>query len=538
LARAFGLRNPWRITSDPATGQIWVGSNGQDLWEHIFLLKRGANYGWSVFEGSHPFYLNRKLHKTPHTFPTAEHPHSEARSLTGGVVYHGKKLPELTGAYLYGDYSTGKIWGLRHDGEKVTWHKELADTTLAITAFAIDADGELLIADHQTKGGLYTLEPNAIEDSQATFPRSLSETGLFRSVPGHVMQPGAVPYDVNAPLWSDGAYKRRYLVLPPMMMEDGREVPTRIRFTSDRTWELPERTVLVKSFALEANEGDAHSRRWIETRLLTRQQGEWAGYSYRWNDEQTDAVLVDSQGADQDFVIRTADGERRQKWHYPSRSECMVCHSRAANFVLGISTPQLNRKHDYGGVVDNQLRVLEYLGLFRVDYQAEAAEMLREQLSASGLSADDVKRQAAEATDAHGQRTAAATSLLVKLPERYERLADPYDDREPIERRARSYLHANCAQCHVEAGGGNAQFDVRFSTALDKMRLIDVEPLHDRFGIEGAKLVASGEPDRSVLLRRMSIRGRGQMPQLATSLVDERAVELLRRWIESTAKAE
>ena len=110
------------------------------------------------------------------------------------------------------------------------------------------------------------------------------------------------------------------------------------------------------------------------------------------------------------------------------------------------------------------------------------------------------------------------------------------DEHEPIERRARSYLHANCAQCHVEAGGGNAQIDLRFSTALDNMRLINVEPLHDRFGIEGAKLVAGGEPDRSVLLRRMSIRGRGQMPQLATSLVDQRAVELIRRWIESMAR--
>ncbi|MGH7135652.1 MAG: hypothetical protein ACREHD_07925, partial [Pirellulales bacterium] len=336
--------------------------------------------------------------------PTVEHPHSEARSLTGGVVYHGKKLPELAGAYLYGDYSTGKIWGLRHDGEKVIWHKELADTTLAITAFALDADGELLIADHQAKGGFYTLEPNPVEDFQAaTFPRRLSETGLFRSVAGHEMQPGAIPYDVNAPLWSDGAYKGRWLVLPPTIVEDGRDMPTRIRFTSDLTWELPERTVIVKSFALDASEGDAASRRWIETRLLTRQHGEWAGYSYRWNDEQTDALLVDIQGADKDFVIRTADGERRQTWHYPSRSECMVCHSRAANFVLGLSTPQLNREHDYGGVIDNQLRVFEYLGLFRVDYQAEATEMLREQFRAAGLTADDAKRQAAEATATRGQ---------------------------------------------------------------------------------------------------------------------------------------
>ncbi|HVX12099.1 MAG TPA: PQQ-dependent sugar dehydrogenase [Pirellulales bacterium] len=531
---AYGLRNPWRMTADPVSGQIWIGSNGQDLWEHVFLLERGANYGWSVFEGSQPFYLARKPGPTPHTLPAAEHPHSEARSLTGGLVYRGQKLAELRGAYLYGDYSTGKIWGLRHDGTKMVWHRELADTTLAITAFALDAEGELLITDHRGEGGLYTLEPNAAEkNAEPDFPRRLSETGLFRSVAGHVLEAGAIPYDVNSPLWSDAAHKERWLVLPPTMVEGGRDVPVRIPFTLDRTWELPERTVLVKSFALETTADAPGERRWIETRLLTRQQGEWAGYSYIWNDEQTDAVLVEKQGADREFVARTAEGPRQQTWHYPSRSECMVWHSRAASFVLGLSTPQMNRDHDYGGVVDNQLRVFEHLGLFRFDYVADATDQLREQLRAEGLSADEANKRVAEVTATRGQRTGAASALLARSPERYERLADPYDEHQPLDRRARSYLHANCAQCHVEAGGGNAQIDLRFSTALDKMRLVGVEPLHDRFGIAGARLVAGGDPDGSVLLRRMSVRGRGQMPQLATSIVDERAVALIRQWIES-----
>lgn len=537
---AFGLRNPWRMTTDPSTGQIWIGSNGQDLWEHVFLLERGANYGWSVYEGNHPFYLERQLADVPRTPPAAEHPHSDARSLTGGVVYQGARLPELHGAYVYGDYSTGKIWGLRHDGKKVVWHKELADTSLAITAFALDADGELLIADHRGggQGGFYTLQQNAGTNSEAAFPRRLSETGLFRSVPGHVMQSGAIPYDVNAPLWSDGAYKARWLVLPPAMQQDGRDAPVQIPFNRDRSWELPEQTVLVKSFALEKEEGTLQSRRWIETRLLTRQQGEWVGYSYRWNEEQTDAVLVEKEGADHEFVIAAAGGERRQSWHYPSRSECMVCHSRAANFVLGLSTPQLNRDYDYGGVVDNQLRVFEHLRLLRVDYGAEASESLREQLRASGMPAADAAKRVAEASASRGQRSPAASTMLARSPDHYPRLADPYDDREPIDQRARAYLHANCAQCHVAAGGGNAQIDLRFSTPHDEMRLVGVEPLHDRFGIEGAKLIAPGEPDRSVLLRRISLRGRGQMPQLSTSLVDRRAVELIRTWIAGMGRTE
>ena len=92
---AFGLRNPWRMCADPRTGHIWVGSNGQDLWEFVHLLRRGANYGWSVYEGNHSFYLNRQLGPAPFVPPTIEHHHTESRSLTGGVVYYGDRLAEL-----------------------------------------------------------------------------------------------------------------------------------------------------------------------------------------------------------------------------------------------------------------------------------------------------------------------------------------------------------------------------------------------------------------------------------------------------------
>jgi glucose/arabinose dehydrogenase len=100
---AYGLRNPWRLTVDEKTGHIWVGNNGQDLWETIHFIRRGENYGWSVYEGSHPFYLNRKLGPTPPVAPTIEHHHAEARSLTGGVVYYGGRFPELEGVYIYRD---------------------------------------------------------------------------------------------------------------------------------------------------------------------------------------------------------------------------------------------------------------------------------------------------------------------------------------------------------------------------------------------------------------------------------------------------
>ena len=118
---AYGFRNPWRMTVERKTGHVWVGNNGQDLWETAHFVRRGENYGWSVYEGSHPFYLNRPRGPTPIVKPTIEHHHSEFRSLTGGIVYYGDKLPDLNGVYVYGDYSTGKIWGARHDGHRLTW---------------------------------------------------------------------------------------------------------------------------------------------------------------------------------------------------------------------------------------------------------------------------------------------------------------------------------------------------------------------------------------------------------------------------------
>src|SRR5262249_31058497 len=153
--------------------------------------------------------------------------------------------------------------------------------------------------------------------------------------------PALIPYSVNAPLWSDGAYKERWLALPG--------ADSKIDYTRNRGWNFPDQTVLVKSFALEMEEGNPASRKWIETRFLTRQNGEWFGYSYAWNAEQTDATLVNAKGLDAMVAVKTGDAFRSRNWRFPSRAECMVCHSRAANWVLGLTTLQMNKEHDYGG---------------------------------------------------------------------------------------------------------------------------------------------------------------------------------------------
>lgn len=543
---AYGFRNPWRITVDPKTGDVWVCQNGQDLWEQAYLIQKGANYGWSVFEGSHPFYPERKLGPHPHVPPTVEHSHAEARSLTGGTVYYGKALPELRGAYIYGDYSTGKIWAARVEQGKLTFHKEIADTPFALTCFALDANGELLITDHRGngEGGLYTLEPNPPSESAGAFPRNLSETGLLTSVAGHRVHPGLMPYDVNAPLWSDGAYKERFLYLPSKPAEvdgkgsakpqaSGRLIPFDLT-SDDRGWNLPDGTIAVKSFALPVGvppsggapaKAGTPTRHWIETRLLVKQQGEWVGYSYAWNDEQTEATLVEAAGLDRKYGSQT--------WHYPSRTECMVCHSRAANYMLGLTTLQFNKSHDYGGVQVNQLEVLEALGALKVNYPGERQAALKEELKRLGKPESEINAELATAGATRGQREPKPSSLLTQPGEYYPKLVDPYDAKADLTARVKSYLHANCAQCHVEAGGGNAQMQLSWSTPLDKMKLVDVSPVHHKFDLADPKLVAPGDPQRSILLHRISTRGRGQMPQLATNVVDQPAVELIREWIKS-----
>src|SRR5205814_9097932 len=141
----------------------------------------------------------------------------------------------------------------------------------------------------------------------------------------------------NAPRWTDGAHAERFLALPD----------------DSRLGHLTYAAVLVQTLSLEREAGNSASRQRIETRLLIRQTGQWVGYSYRWNESQTDATLMAAKGDEKEFVIKDAhalDGKRRQLWRYPSRAECMTCHSRAANFVLGLTDPQLDKMRDYGGV--------------------------------------------------------------------------------------------------------------------------------------------------------------------------------------------
>ena len=241
---------------------------------------------------------------------------------------------------------------MKHDGRRVLWHREIADTSLQIASFRVDRRGELLVTDYGS--GLYRLVPTPRAERAAPFPTLLSETGLFASTREHRPDPALIPYAVNAPGWNDGAEAERFMAVPG---------ESKVGFDAGRSLTFPDGTALVQTLSFEREPGNPASRVRVETRVLLRQQGEWAGYSYRWNADQSDATLVGKAGEEAVLPVAGGDGAGR-KWRFPSRAECMACHSRAANFVLGVTGAQLNRDRDYGGVRDNQLRTLDHIGLF------------------------------------------------------------------------------------------------------------------------------------------------------------------------------
>ena len=135
---SFGFRNPWKMSFDRQTGDLWVGDVGWEMWELVYRVERGGNYGWSVMEGRQPVRPEARRGPTPILPPTIDYPHSEGASVTGGYVYRGSKYPDLVGTYIYGDWVSHKIWGARFDGKKVTSNK---------------APGPGQLADHRLRRG-------------------------------------------------------------------------------------------------------------------------------------------------------------------------------------------------------------------------------------------------------------------------------------------------------------------------------------------------------------------------------------------------
>jgi putative heme-binding domain-containing protein len=483
---AYGLRNPWKMCFDPADGSLWVGDVGWEMWEMIYRVERGGNYGWSIVEARQPVHQERQRGPTPILPPTVEHSHIEARSITGGYFSQSSRLPELHGAYVYGDYVTGKIWAVWHEGSKVTSREELVDTPLQIVSFGLDHAGEVYIVDHPG-GGVYRLAANPRQGVNRDFPTKLSETGLFTSTKDHAPAPGVIPYSINAEPWADGTTADRFVALPgESRLGIYKKTDIQIGYIAGE-WEFPSGGVLAKTVSLELEPGNPASRRKLETQVLQYDFDTWRAYNYIWSEDQTDALLAPDQASDQTLEIRdpAAPGaKRRQSWHHASRTECILCHTTRAGSIHGFRLPQLEREHNYDGSLADQLRTLDHIGLF-----AEP------------------------------------------LPEKIEAWPNPHDKSADLTARARAYLHVNCGHCHRRGGGGSSFFDVNMTHPLEKTSLLGTRPTQGTFGIHGAQIVAPGDPFRAVLYYRISKLGHGRMPQFGSQVVDPRGTQLMHDWI-------
>lgn len=511
---AYGFRNPWRMSFDKMSGDLWAGDVGWELWELVYRVQRGGNYGWSVVEGPQSIHPDWPRGPTPILPPVKAHPHSEAASITGGYVYHGKRFQSLVGAYVYGDWVSGKIWALRNDGNKLASLQELVDTPLQIICFGEDKSGELYVVDYA--GGIYQLEKNPVSNAHLNFPRKLSETGLFDSVKHHWPAPGVIPFLINAEMWADHALAERFVALPgTSLIQTG---ATNVwLYQSKNEWRYPTNAVLAKTLFLYLERGRPMLPRRMETQILHYDGLDWHAYTYRWNDEQTDATLVDAAGDEQTFEIKDPSipgGSRKQVWRFHARTECLRCHNPWVNYALAFTAPQLNRDVQYTAnhPVSPSLPV-----------EMRVSPWIHEVIT-------------------HGNQLRTFSHLGFfdqPLDERARpKLTDPYANgagADPNER-ARSWLHVNCAHCHREGAGGSVVSHFDYDTKLADMKAIGRLPSQGTLGLVGGHVITPGDPYSSVLYYRIMTTGQGRMPHIGSRFVDVGGAKLIHDWIAQLSK--
>jgi uncharacterized repeat protein (TIGR03806 family) len=325
--------------------------------------------------------------------------------------------------------------------------------------------------------------PRSDGNDEPNFPRLLSATGAFRDVAQLEPATGLVPYDLQAPLWSDGADKHRWISVPALGS---------VVVSDQMPWRVAEGTVLVKHFEMALDERQPEVHRRLETRLLVAAQGgSFYGVTYKWNNEGTDAEIVLEAETEQLSMVDAEGAEREQPYFYPGPSDCLSCHTSSAGYVLGLRTRQLNRELDYGN----------------------GHPAINQLLAWSGWGFLDRAIGDAEATAA-------------------PRLANVADESEGLERRVRSYWDSNCSMCHAGQTGSVKGWDARFFTPPSEQGLSQPPQM---IGPDvPAALIDPGDPEHSYIYQRSATVDKVQrMPPIGRNRVDAKYIDVLARWIDS-----
>lgn len=477
---AIGLRNPWRMAFDNATGRLWVGDVGQGAREEVDIVEKGGNYGWAFREG---FIGGPKNQTAPAGFttisdPIHDYPRGDGQSVTGGVVYRRTRLPELEGAYIFGDYGSGRVWALFEDPEGGAPNRIRLTSYSSHWEYGIDpSNGDVLISG--SDGNIRRLVRGDGGEAP-NFPANLSETGAFKSLATLEPEDGILAYEPNVSFWSDHAEKFRWVSVPD----------SPIGFRLNEPWRFPAGTIWIKHFDLPLERDNPASTVRVETRFLVKTPQSVYGISYQWNEAGTEATLVGEAGESIDYQVEV-DGRRvNQTWRIPSRQECLQCHTAAAGYALSFNTRQLNREQLIDGVQQNLLTHFSETGVLDTTIS-----------DVSGLP------RFSRADDSEASQLA----------------------------RVRSYLAVNCVSCHQPGAVASTSWDARPQVRLLDTGLINGLPLNDG-GDADRRLIVPGNVELSVLVSRLrASHGFTRMPNIATHELDQSGIALITEWIDSVS---
>ncbi|QDT04679.1 Soluble aldose sugar dehydrogenase YliI precursor [Rubripirellula lacrimiformis] len=505
---AFGIRNGFRSAIDPSTQDLWVADVGWERCELIHRIQKGGNHGWSLVEGPFPVDPDQPAGPGEIIEPAIVMQRNEAQSVTGGVFVPASSNlnpagfadePDAghRGHYVFGCFMNGGIWTADVSSDGNVEVTKACESGLRIIGFAnttlnasTSGRSDVLVVDYGG-GGIYRMIPS---DESATqfdvdqFPRRLSETGLFSDLTTLSPNPGVAAYHPRATMNRDGASAQRVFGIPG----DGK-IAARQRFGQ---YVYPEGTVFANTISRDViTDGGVTKRVRVETQILAFDGLNWDPYSYRWDDEQQDATLVDATGDRRQLTVPDVRlGKRAYTHQFGSRSQCLVCH------------------HVYN------LGALS----FRPD------NLTGTPTSAVGDS--DGFDHWSQLVDAGYVEPFKAKIDLA--------MVNPHDPSADLELRARSYLEMNCAACHRPAGGSTAAIRVQWGNPMDQTEMLNATPLQGGFGLDDPKVVVPGHPQRSVLMYRTATLGPGRMPKLVAHEPDFAGAKLLWDWIESMEPAE
>ncbi|MEP4077179.1 PQQ-dependent sugar dehydrogenase [Haloferula sp.] len=528
---AIGFRNPWKIGFVPNTNELWVADVMNSKKERYMIIPKGGNGGWAFFSGTGDVeYLQADV-----TFPTGfqwvqpvveyyvtdSNSGSNNKSIIGGEFYQSTDIPALTGSFLMCDYNRGDIWAVHRPdhsayqmvdavdvggGEYALDGVGMTDTThggvfafssynstiqligdeTGITAMLPNpTTGEMLLADSDNKIIRKIAYTSGDIDSQ--LPQTLSETGAFTDPSSLAVNPEMHPYDINLAFWSDGALKSRWFNMV--------DTTGPIQYSQDDFWDFPTGTVTMKHFDMDLDRDNPGTNvKRIETRFIVKTDDDYYGITYQWNEEGTEATLVDEDGVNLDLDITEGGSTTTQAWRIPSRAECVQCHTDNNNAMLGLNTRQLNRNGELAGDTGNFLSLME---------------------------------------------TAGYLSTIGEDPATLPVHNDPGDTAINLEERVRSYIAVNCAYCHYE---GNGLVPPSWSgephLTIEETNLLHGEAVGFNVIDPTDRLIIPGDTTNSIILSRAAAsNGYGRMPPIGSAIPDPAGVALLTDWINNYANA-